>query len=129
MDLIELSLSSKKFTWYRNNSASRIDRVFIDPIWLENFKDLKLWGLKRSISDHCPLLIYCETKDWGPKPFKSLDAWFSNPHFIRMVKSEWKALGNLPINAKLKALKKPIKKWNRDVFGNIDRRIEELEPG
>lgn len=42
MDLVELPLLSRKFTWYRNNSASRIDRAFVDTEWYDCFKELKL---------------------------------------------------------------------------------------
>lgn len=55
-------------------------------------------GLDRSISDHCPLLIECGSKNWGSGPFRNLDVWFS----------------------KLKRLKEPIRKWNKQVFGNLD---------
>lgn len=76
MGVLELPLLSRKFTWYRINSGSHIDRVFIDTDWLETFKELKLMGLQRSVSDHCPLLVSCESNNWGPKPFRSLDVWF-----------------------------------------------------
>lgn len=96
-------------------------------VWLEIFKYLKLWCLRSSISDHCPLLISCEAIDWGPKPFRSLDTWFSNPNFMKLTANEWKSLENMPLHEKLKNLKAPIKKWNKDVFGSIDNRIGELE--
>lgn len=57
MDLCELSLLGIKFTWYRNNSASRIDRAFVDSEWFGIFKELKLWGLNRLVSYHSPLLV------------------------------------------------------------------------
>lgn len=127
MGCVEPPLLSRKFTWYRNNSASCIDRVFVDIEWLEYFKNLKLWGLNRSVSDHCPLLISCENCDWGPKPFRSLDVWFSNPSFKKLVEKEWKGFVNLPLYAKLKKVNDPIKKWNKETFGDIDRKIEKLE--
>lgn len=38
MDFVDLPLLSRKFTWYRNNSTSRIDRVFVDTDWFDRFK-------------------------------------------------------------------------------------------
>lgn len=127
MGLVELPLLGRKYTWYRNSSASRIDRVFIDVEWLEIVSDLKLWGLERSLSDHCPLLVGSEYVDWGPKPFRVLDVWFSNPTFKKLVENEWKVLGNIPVYEKLKKLKAPIKKWNNEKFGYIDGKISEIE--
>ena len=34
MGLIELPLTSRKYTWRRDTSCSRIDRAFVDPHWL-----------------------------------------------------------------------------------------------
>lgn len=119
MELVDLPLLGRKITWYRNNQASRIDRVFLDGFWLENFRDIKLLGLNRSISDHCPLLIECESENRGPKPFKNLDVWFTNPRFKKLVEHEWKNLHSLPFQEKLKRLKEPINVWNKKVFGNI----------
>lgn len=42
MNMVELPLMSRKYTWYLNNSASRIDRVFVDTEWLELYRDMKL---------------------------------------------------------------------------------------
>ena len=36
-------------------------------------------------------------------------------------------MGNLAFNQKLNYIKEPPKKWNTDVFGNIDKKIEALE--
>ena len=59
MNPVELLLLDGKFTWYdyANKRVSRTDRVFVDQEWLEHFKVLKLRGLERSLSDHCPLLV------------------------------------------------------------------------
>ena len=44
-----------------------------------------------------------------------------------MVKGEWKRLGDGDLSRKLKMLKCPIKKWNFEVFGNINLSISKLE--
>lgn len=79
MELIDLPLLKEKYTWHRNNQAIKIHRAFVDGEWLELFKYLKLLGLDRSISDHCPLPIDCESESWGPKPFRNLDVWLYFP--------------------------------------------------
>ncbi|XP_028122360.1 uncharacterized protein LOC114319534 [Camellia sinensis] len=69
-EVSELPLLGRRFTWcnsFVGKKWSKIDRVLVDPKWLEVFK-LKLWGLPRLVSDHCPLLMMEDERDWGPKP-------------------------------------------------------------
>ena len=44
-----------------------------------------------------------------------------------MIQDEWKVLGDVGISRKLKQIHIPIKKWNKDVFGNIDNKIKIFE--
>ena len=84
--------------------------MLIDVEWTETFFNIKVWGLPRSISDHCPLLLEEEDLNWGPKPFHNLDAWFSHDGFIELVKQEWRKLEGLDVTERLKGLKVPIRK-------------------
>lgn len=101
--------------------------MMVEHAWLEQFPDLKLWALDRSMSDHCPIFLETERIDWGPKPFRSLDAWFTHPDFINFVKKEWQLLGEDTVNSKFRKFKTPLKNWNKNVFGNIDQTIKKLE--
>ena len=86
---------------------------------------MKLWSRKCSKSDHVPLLLESDHFNRGPKPFRSLDVWFSHPSFRKLVEVEWKKMGSLPILEKLKIWKASLRKWNKDVFfGNINMIIE-----
>lgn len=56
--LIDLPLVGKKFTWYEpDNKKSRLDRFLVEEHWLIKIKDLQQMGLKRSVSDHIPILL------------------------------------------------------------------------
>ena len=66
------------------------------------FPSLKLRGLNCSISDHIPLLIDSSVVDWGPKPFRSMDARFTPPGFIKIVEAEWRNLEGNDVSNKLK---------------------------
>lgn len=125
--VVELPLVRRKYMCGRKNSRSRIDRVFCDPEWLNIFPDIKLCGLNKSISDHCPLHIELTRKEWGKKPFRSLDAWLLHQGFDELIKKEWMLLGDRNLNENLKLLKKPISTWNREVFENINENIQKLE--
>lgn len=80
-----------RFTWANfQDSAihSRIDRFLVSIEWIQKLKPNQ-WGLPRSISDHCPIMIAEDSRDWGPKPFRFMDAWLSNPKCMTLAKKAW----------------------------------------
>ncbi|KAH1065180.1 hypothetical protein J1N35_030167 [Gossypium stocksii] len=69
--LIDLPMVGKKFTWYGpDNKKSRLGRFLLEEFWLIQIKDIQQLGLKRSISDHFPILLADIEIDWNPRPFK-----------------------------------------------------------
>ncbi|XP_016195736.1 uncharacterized protein LOC107636760 [Arachis ipaensis] len=104
MHLVDLALNDCKFTWFRGCSCSRIDRVLLILEWVEEFPEVRLRGGPRGLSDYCPMIV--EDTRWrcGPRPFRSLDSWFTHEGFLRMVKEEWRGLGEIQFTDKLKAL-------------------------
>jgi len=96
----------------------------------------KQYVLQREVSDHYALVVKSVEKDWGPKPFRTIDAWLLERGFSRMVKDKWQSYsvqGNVitKLKEKLKLHKYDLKSWNMEVFGNLDttkrRILQELE--
>ena len=58
--------------------------------------------IKCSLSDYVPLLIESEDVNWGAKPFRNIDAWFSHSGFLNLVEAEWKGLSSVNVLDKLK---------------------------
>ncbi|XP_058774930.1 uncharacterized protein LOC131649190 [Vicia villosa] len=84
----------------------------------------------RDISDHCPNWIMTDNHNWGSKPFKFNNEWFTFDSFIPLVEKEWKSLvvqgrGDFILKEKHRLLKDKLKRWNKEVFGNIDLEVEE----
>ncbi|XP_057730747.1 uncharacterized protein LOC130946081 [Arachis stenosperma] len=127
MGLVDLPISDRKFTWFRGQSCSRIDRALVSLEWLEAFPETRLRGGSRGLSDHCPIIVEEKRLRVGPRPFRSLDSWFTHEGFLRMVKEEWRGLGELQFTDKLKALTVPLGRWHRDNFGDMDRKILKFE--
>ena len=130
MDLIYIPLHGVKFTWRRTESKSKLDRGLCCYAWLRKFPNLNMVmvGLKRSFSDHNPLLLSLEDKNnWGPKPFRCYDAWFLNPRFKDHLINEWRNIPNESLHNKLKSLKAPLKTWRKENFDLMDDNIFELE--
>ncbi|KAL8510060.1 hypothetical protein ACS0TY_017040 [Phlomoides rotata] len=72
-DLVDLPLLRRRYTWYKDNGGrcSRIDRFLISAGWCKRWPNAKQIGLKRTISDHAPILLDVNEKEyWGPVPFK-----------------------------------------------------------
>ncbi|GKV33388.1 hypothetical protein SLEP1_g41905 [Rubroshorea leprosula] len=42
--------------------------------------------------DHCAIVLKSRTTDWGPKPFRVLDAWLLHPDFKKIIEEKWKAM-------------------------------------
>ncbi|XP_028109857.1 uncharacterized protein LOC114308471 [Camellia sinensis] len=134
LELCNLPLLGRNFTWSNNQDAnrwSRIDRFICHPEWVEKF-NIKQWGLQRLLLDHCPVLIMDDNRDWGPKPFRSLNAWASHPGFTKIVKEAWNNCSILGwagfrVFMKLKEVKSTLKSWNSKTFGNLNESLYKIE--
>ncbi|XP_016173256.1 uncharacterized protein LOC107615732 [Arachis ipaensis] len=127
MGLVDLPISDRKFIWFRGQSCSRIDRVLVSLKWLEAFPETRLRGGPRGLSDHYPIIVEEKRLRDGSRPFRSLDSWFTHEGFLRMVREEWKWLGEVQFTDKLKALTVPLGKWHKDNFGDMDKKILKFE--
>lgn len=131
--LLDVDIQGRKFTWYRTNGSckSRLDRALVNEKWLERWRDTGLRGLPRSISDHCAIVLHSKNTDWGPKPFRFLNIWTSHPGFKELVHNCWgqgglEGWGCFVFLEKLKRLKEALRIWNREVFGDVDKKISNL---
>ncbi|XP_028086954.1 uncharacterized protein LOC114287711 [Camellia sinensis] len=130
----DLPMVGRKFTWYNAHDGhkwSRIDRFLLSPEWIERYR-YKLWGLPRLVSDHCPIVLMEDERDWGPKPFKFLNAWLLHPQFTSFVENTWKELqiqgiAGVILLRKLQALKMVLKQWNKEVYGNTAAQLKASE--
>ncbi|XP_016199813.1 uncharacterized protein LOC107640826 [Arachis ipaensis] len=127
MHLVDLPLTDHKFTWFRGRSCSRIDRALVILEWIEEFPESQLRGGQRGLPDHCPIIVEDKKIKGGPRPFRSLDSWFTHEGFLRMVKEEWRGLGDIQFTEKLKALTIPLGRWHKANFGDIDKKLKVFE--
>jgi len=136
--LLDIPLVGKKYTWFKANctAKSRLDRILVSEEWIQIWPASKQYVQPRMVSDHCALVVKARLKNWGPRPFRSLDTWLMEPNFKNMVKEKWDAyhvqgdrMSNL--KDKLKLLKADLKVWNKDTFGcletNKKRIVSEIE--
>lgn len=131
---MDLPLNGRSYTCYKPDGSckSRLDRMLVNNEWLSKWPTVFLRGMQHSISDHCPLLLETKERDWGPTPFRFVNAWCSHPNFKEFVTNAWhnypvQEWSGYRIKEKLKMLKEDLKMWNRDIFSQLDKNIGELK--
>lgn len=129
----DLPLIGRKYTWYRANGSamSRLDCFLVSDSWLNSWVDLSQWGLPRSVSDHCPVVLRERVCNWGPKPFRLLDCWRGLLGYREFVTSTWmEAAVNgrkaYVLKEKLKQIKNQLRVWNKDHCGDISHNIDNV---
>ncbi|XP_057747477.1 uncharacterized protein LOC130966674 [Arachis stenosperma] len=127
MQLVDIPLNDRKFTWYKGGSCSWIDRALVSVEWTEEFPEIRLKGGPRGLSDHCPIIVEDTIYRGGPCPFWSLDSRFTHEGFLRMVKEEWRNIGEGQFTDKLKVLTVPVGKWNKNKFSDMDKKIQRFK--
>ncbi|XP_057793237.1 uncharacterized protein LOC131009849 [Salvia miltiorrhiza] len=132
--LVDVRLQGRNFTWYQPQGLckSKLDRFLVNEKWVSVEPQTKVRGLHRTVSDHCPILLETNYVDWGPKPFRFINAWVNHPDFERVVRESWNrndfsGWKCYVFKEKLKRLKEDLKKWNKESFGSIDQNLEKLK--
>lgn len=121
--LIDLPLIGRKYTWYKSDGSamSQLDRFLILEEWLNEWPNLSQWGLKRSVSDHCAVVLKEKEINWGPKPFRMMKCWEGMEGYEDFVKNKWRDLRvdgwkGFVLKEKLKGIKAKLKEWNKEHF-------------
>lgn len=135
--LTELKFSGSKFTWWNGRIEEkcifkRLDRVFGNIEFMHQFPTSEIQHLIREGSDHCPLLVSCNSnQERFSKPFRFLNFWVKNENFLKVVKKDWEAnMHGDPfynVHMKMKRLKKTLMKWSKETYGNIFLKVDTFE--
>jgi hypothetical protein len=90
LDLREIEMSGRRFTWANSRRVptyERVDRVLISTEWEQQYPLATVEALNREISDHTPLLLCLgeKSKTKGPAPFKFELGWLLREGFFDVV--------------------------------------------
>ncbi|XP_058783264.1 uncharacterized protein LOC131657935 [Vicia villosa] len=130
--LVDIPCKGKKFSWFSGDgkSKSRIDRFLLSSKVVSRWEVIGQLIGDRDVSDHCPIWVKSDKVNWGPKPFRFNNEWFTLESFMTFVEEEWKSMkiegrGDFVLKEKLRLLKDKLKWWNKEVFGRIELEMED----
>ncbi|VFQ99227.1 unnamed protein product [Cuscuta campestris] len=135
--LMEVTTYGNTFTWWNGRKKfhsiwKRLDRCLVNQSWADTFQTT-VHVLSLTTSDHSPLHISTTipTCTTAPRKFSFLNAWTTHADFMQVVEKAWKTTVSGPpmvqVAAKLKATTYALNTWNKQVFGNIFTKLEDLE--
>ncbi|XP_022014092.1 uncharacterized protein LOC110913577 [Helianthus annuus] len=138
-DLHEYGLRGRKFTFVSGNKCSRIDRIFVSLNFLNKWPNAEYRALARGKSDHSPLVLKVEYRNYGPKPFKFFNSWLDRDGFEEVVSNAANrfsedSVPDIFLLHKLKYIRGAILKWKsrylkveEEELHGIQVELEELD--
>ncbi|XP_026410571.1 uncharacterized protein LOC113305783 [Papaver somniferum] len=132
-ELISAPKTSIKFSWCNNIAGVKrilcnLDRAVYSSKWLDLYPNWEYNVGAMDVSDHGPLTG--KNKDISKPhniPFKDFKIWSTHETYMQVVEAEWKKeIHGTPIFVymqKLKLLKVTLKKWNWEIFGDINTKM------
>lgn len=132
MLLINMGFQGNQFTWRRGRSgntfiAKRLDQVLDCAQTRLKWQDARVSHLPFLASDHTPLYIQLARRgsvNAKRRPFKFEAAWLQHSGYKELLANSWnssintqESLGNLQVF---------LRKWNKQVFGDIQGRKDKL---
>ncbi|XP_057775029.1 uncharacterized protein LOC130994010 [Salvia miltiorrhiza] len=119
------------FTWtdrrrFPYTTESVLDRVLISASFSDYWENINYRVLPRVGSDHSPIILSCSfSQIHAQKHFRFLNMWCSHSGFLDLVKHSWSLeidvrCPMVRVMRKLKRLRKDLKTWNKETFGNFN---------
>ncbi|KAG7551702.1 Ribonuclease H domain [Arabidopsis thaliana x Arabidopsis arenosa] len=132
LSLIDLGFKGGKYTWKRGKTestfvAKRLDRVLCCPQARLKWQEAGVLHLPFLASDHVPLYVQLQPdRAMNPRrrPFRFEAAWLKHDGFKELLTASWDT--GLSTLEALERLQGKMRKWNKEVFGDINRRKAEL---
>lgn len=117
-NLMEYGMGGRKFTYWSANgdNLSKIDRMLVCKDFHRLWPAACLAALPREASDHCPVILKLQVKDFDPIPFKLFSSWLTKKGADEIIKEALaKPIPPGPpdrrIQLKFKEVKKSLKDW------------------
>ena len=109
---------------------SRLNHFLLSDEWEDHFLGVFQCALPRFVSDHCPVTLKGGGVKKGKTPLCFENMWLLMDGFKEIVRKwriEYMVIGTSShcLVKKLKAPRKDLRVWNKEVFGNVSfRKLE-----
>lgn len=132
LSLIDMGFKGGQFTWRRGREertfvAKRLDRVLCCASARLKWQEATVTHLPFYSSDHAPLYVQLMPEVKGDprrRPFRFEAAWLQHEGFRELLVSSWN--NSLSTTEALNNLRVKLRKWNKEVFGDVQRRKDKL---
>ncbi|XP_042043397.1 uncharacterized protein LOC121788871 [Salvia splendens] len=131
--ILDPGFDGSEFTWAKNGLFERLDRILVNERWAQTLETTRVTNLPRIASDHGPVLVRCKvtSNNSGDRPFRFQNMWVRHEGFEDLVRGDWsqptESGGLLNFQIKLARLKRILKVWNKETFGNIHNNLRDME--
>ncbi|CAA0826253.1 Unknown protein, partial [Striga hermonthica] len=127
-ELIDAGCKGEPFTWVRDDLKERLDRALVSEAWSKVFAVTAVSHLTQFGSDHSPLLIRCRFSSTPRRSsFRFQNMWVRHHSFHDTVRDSWLQptglFGMRNLEAKLGRLRRRLRQWNWNVFGNLHQHL------
>ncbi|XP_071689071.1 uncharacterized protein [Rutidosis leptorrhynchoides] len=131
-NLFDVPLGGRIFTRISDDGLkfSKLDRFLVNDAFQSLWCCIAAVALERKQSDHCPIILKDDEKNFGPKPIKVFDDWLEIDGIDQIIKDVWVDDGgggsrkDCCLRNKLKKTKLEIKAKSLVKFGNLEGEIE-----
>lgn len=134
---MDLGFMGNPFTWSNCRHChglieERLDRGVVNGEWRCLFPRTTITHIAQTASDHAPILLdTLGGRDNRPRPFRFEAFWANDQRSIQIVETAWQIQEmespTYSLSQRLKATKCALRRWNREVFGNIHTNIKRLQ--
>lgn len=93
--LTDLNFSGVHLTWCNKQEGSarayaKLDRILVNPLWVQDLNWTNVFFLNPGISDHAPRMMCLRQQQCRkPKRFKFCNFWCNDPQFHALVREVW----------------------------------------
>ncbi|MCI17797.1 cysteine-rich receptor-like protein kinase, partial [Trifolium medium] len=111
---------------------SRLDRFLLSEGWFLTWPNYVQTVQMRGLSDHCPLVLFANEENYGPRPSRMLKCWKDIRGYYQFVRDKWNSLqvdgwGGYVSREKLKMIILALKEWHGKHTQNLPSRIGSLK--
>ena len=124
LEMREISLQGRRFTWSNDTTQTRIDRTFCTTEWDLMIQSCSLQALSSLVSDHCPLLLVGNTDAKKYSGFRFQVFWPNVQGYQEVVQQAWERGVTtvnpfLRLHIKLQRTGAKLRQWSKSKIGNV----------